>query len=89
MALPKGYQQDVVSQEMALIQRVITLRDDIRLWAEKYGNSGVTDLGTADIQEVAAFEHLTAGEVTGGKATLDNVAAAVDTNRAALVKVLR
>lgn len=88
MAAPKNYQQDTIGNEMNLIQRTLQLQADIALWSEKYGNNSITDLGTADIQSIAAFEHLTAAEVAAGKTALDTVATAITTNRAALVKVL-
>lgn len=88
MAL-KSYQKDAISNLVALTQRAFEFQGDAALWNEVTANAEFNTVTNADLLAVEAFEHMTLTELNAATTAISNIVTAIQTNRAALVKVLR
>ena len=88
MAL-KQYQQNTISEMIAIANDVVTMQRRIERFAEIVANAGLNGIQQADLDALPAFEHLTPAELTAALTAANAVATAINGQRAALIKALQ
>jgi hypothetical protein len=89
MAALKSFQQDAVSNLVSITQRALQFQADATLWGETAANAQFDQVTDPDLVAIEAFEHMTLAELVAARTAIANIVTAIQTNRAALVKVLR
>lgn len=88
MAL-KQYQQDTISEMIAIADELVTMQRRIERFAEIVANAGLGGVIQADLDALPAFEHLTMAELTAALTAANAVATAINGQRAVLIKALQ